>query len=140
MVTHSGTFNANPISLAAGLEAMRRLTPERIAEINARGERLRRHIDERCRRAGVPLCVSGLGSLLQVHVGTEPPRSYREAAARPPLAIACLFLSLLLGGVHIATRGLMSISTAIDDEHQHDVEVAIGDAVDELRRAGLVAA
>lgn len=140
VLNHAGTFNANPVSLAAGLEAIRRLTPERIAEINSRGERLRGYIAERSRQAGVPLSVSGMGSLLQVHVGTEPPRSYREAAARPGLAIGCLFLLLLLNSVYIATRGLMSVSTAIQDEHQRDVEVALGEAVDELRLAGLHAA
>lgn len=136
-LTHSGTYNANPVSLAAGLEAIRRLTPERIGEINDRGERLRGVIVDLSRRVDVPLCVSGMGSLLQVHVGTEPPRTYREAAARPRLPIACLFLLLLLNGVYIATRGLMNISTAITDEHEHDVDSALAEAVHELRLAGI---
>jgi glutamate-1-semialdehyde 2,1-aminomutase len=131
-LSHSGTFNANPVSLAAGLDAMRRLTPERIAEINDRGERLRRFVAERSRHDGVPVCASGIGSLLQVHPGTVPPRSYREAAARPRLPIQCLFLQMLLGGVYIAPRGLMSISTTITDQDQLNVEGTFADAVGEL--------
>ena len=38
---HSGTFNANPLTMAAGIAAMKLLTPEAIDRLNALGEKAR---------------------------------------------------------------------------------------------------
>jgi glutamate-1-semialdehyde 2,1-aminomutase len=136
-LSHSGTFNANPTSLAAGLQALRHLTPERIEEINGRGDRFRRFVMEQSSRARVPLTASGIGSLVQVHPGAEPPRSYRDAAGRPRHSVEYLFLRMLVGGIHLAPRGFVNFSTAINDEHQLLVESGFTEAVDELRLAGV---
>ena len=39
---HGGTFNANPVTMAAGLKAMELMTPEAFERINALGEQARR--------------------------------------------------------------------------------------------------
>lgn len=92
-VVHPGTFNANPVSMAAGAVALDLLTAGEIARINALGDRLRESLAQRGWE------VSGQGSLLQVR------------AADP----GALWWSLYGEGVLIAANGLMCISTAMGD-------------------------
>src|SRR6185503_7291143 len=40
-ISHGGTFNANPVTMAAGLATMNALTPDAYARLEALGERLR---------------------------------------------------------------------------------------------------
>jgi glutamate-1-semialdehyde 2,1-aminomutase len=134
---HHGTFNANPVSLVAGLATLQDLPRQRLDELNERGDRLRELINGRAAARGLPLVATGVGSLLQLHVGAEPPRSFRDAAARPKLPLEYIFFSLLMKGLYIAPRGLLSLSTAITDVEQRRVEGALEHAFGELERAGL---
>ena len=64
---HGGTFNANPVTMAAGLAAMRLLTPEAFAKLDELGAKLRGSLEACFKRAGVPGAVTGQGSLFRVH-------------------------------------------------------------------------
>jgi glutamate-1-semialdehyde 2,1-aminomutase len=129
---HHGTFNANPVSLAAGLLTLEDLPRPRVDELNERGDRLRAWINERAAAHELPLAATGDGSLVQVHVGATPPRSFREAAERPRLPLEYLFFSLLDKGVYVAPRGLICLSTALGDPELRDVERALDEALGEL--------
>lgn len=94
-IVHGSTFNANPVSLRAGLAALALLTPAAIAAINALGDELR------TRLAGLGLAPTGCGSLLKVDAG--------PAQAR-------LWWALYRRGVLIVPNGLMAISTVMDGE------------------------
>ncbi len=85
LVPHGGTFAANPLSMVAGLACMQHLTRERFAELAALGERVREGLAAIGRRLGLPISVSGGGSMLRYHLLPEPPSDYR-AAWVPPLA------------------------------------------------------
>jgi glutamate-1-semialdehyde 2,1-aminomutase len=136
---HHGTFNANPVSLAAGLIALERFPRDRVDELNARGDRLRDLVNGLAAERGWPVVATGLGSLVQVHLGRRAPRSFREVATRPTLPLECLFFSLLLQGVYIAPRGMIALSTAIGDGEQQRIEAALVAAFEELDRAGMTA-
>jgi glutamate-1-semialdehyde 2,1-aminomutase len=89
----AGTFSANPVSMRAGLAALRALDGEAIARIDALGERLRAGLAEQGYE------VTGRGSLLKLHSERLPElwwRLYRE-------------------GVLIATSGLACVCTPMDD-------------------------
>ncbi len=60
---HSGTFNGNAVTMAAGIASLELLTPEVIARINALGGRLRRGMSAALADAGVTATVQGIGSL-----------------------------------------------------------------------------
>jgi glutamate-1-semialdehyde 2,1-aminomutase len=93
-VDHGGTFSANPVTMSAGLAALRLLDREAIERINGLGDRLRRELQESGYR------VNGYGSVLRI-VGD--------------LDLTALWWCLYEAGVLIARNGLMSISTAMDD-------------------------
>ena len=50
---HGGTFNANPVTMAAGLAAMRLLTPEAYDKLDDLGAKLRASLDDCFKHAGV---------------------------------------------------------------------------------------
>lgn len=60
---HSGTFTANPVCMAAGAVALRLLTSEEIARLNALGDAARASIQDRVAGAGWE--VRGRGSLFR---------------------------------------------------------------------------
>ena len=80
---HSGTFSANPISMVAGLAAMKDFDEAAVDRLNALTERAINGINEAARQAGGRACVTGGGSILRVHMKEQPPRNFREAFLSP---------------------------------------------------------
>jgi glutamate-1-semialdehyde 2,1-aminomutase len=74
-VYHTGTFAANPITLAAGKATLDMWTPSVIDDLNAKGDRLRERLRQTC--ADVPLQVTGVGSLFKISATTEDINDYR---------------------------------------------------------------
>lgn len=73
-VPHPGTFNANPLSAAAGSAALAIVStgePHKLA--NAAARRLATEMNQTIRRHEVAGCVYGLGSLLHILLGQEAP-------------------------------------------------------------------
>lgn len=63
-IPHSGTFSGNPVSMAAGAEALRLLSPDAVGQLNRLGEQARRAVSARIEPLGWQ--VRGAGSLLRV--------------------------------------------------------------------------
>jgi glutamate-1-semialdehyde 2,1-aminomutase len=126
---HSGTFSANPVTMTAGLTAMRLFDREAVARLNALGDRARAGVAEAIRIADAPASVSGAGSLLRVHMKPEAPRDYRagfvdaEAAARIKIVLDHCFDH----GIMLINTCSAALSTAMT-EHEIDllVETLLG--------------
>jgi glutamate-1-semialdehyde 2,1-aminomutase len=115
---HAGTFNNNTLTMAAGLAGMTGvLTPERNRDLNARGDRLRESLNALFARRGAVLRVSGLGSVMNLHLaeGTEP-------------AVKDLvFFDLLARGFYIARRGMIALSLPVTDADTEGLVAAFDD-------------
>jgi glutamate-1-semialdehyde 2,1-aminomutase len=103
---HSGTFNGNLMTMAAGCVTLDLLTHGEIECINALGERLaeglRRSLAGRPDLRGV---VNNYGSLLHVNFGTEREvRNFSDLKPDSPIA-AAIHLAALDEGVYFAPRG-----------------------------------
>jgi glutamate-1-semialdehyde 2,1-aminomutase len=127
----AGTFNANPLTMAAGLAAIRALTSSSIDRINRAGDRLRAAFNGHARRRGVPLVASGYGSILQIHEGEQAPASHRQRARRDRRLVEATFLRLLGLGVFVTPRGTANVSTALTESDVLAVEEALAAALDE---------
>lgn len=133
---HAGTYNANPVTLAAGLETLHLLTPEEVTRLNRNGDALREQVNELAAKHGVPLTATGFGSILQVHQGSPAPRSFREARDRDKGAVAALFFLLLAEGVFAAPgRCHMNVSTAMDEDELAEAGEALSSAFARLADA-----
>ncbi|NQV41295.1 MAG: aspartate aminotransferase family protein [Candidatus Marinimicrobia bacterium] len=76
---HSGTFSANPITMTAGYVAMHDFDEDALLALNELTARTRTSIDEAIKAAGIPMSITGAGSMFRLHPKTTAPVSYREA-------------------------------------------------------------
>ena len=105
VLTQAGTFNNNVVSMAAAVATLRHeLDDEALQATNERGERLRTALEEVFSDAGLPLWVTGVGSMLCVHADDDR-------------LLDWYFHALLAEGYHLARRGFMALSMAITDAH-----------------------
>jgi glutamate-1-semialdehyde 2,1-aminomutase len=118
-VPHPGSLNANPISLVAGAATLELLTDEAIGTLNKSAAALRCAMPGRLAAAGLPVQVTGLGSLFAIHLTTQPVRTIRDTRGSNAGRRHRLFLGLYSAGVLIDPRGVGSLSTVMA---QHDID------------------
>lgn len=132
-ISHPGTFNANPLSAAAGstcLEIIGDGTHQQKAAATAAA--IARGMNAAFREASVPGCVYGVSSMLHIAPGMEeqPPDGYSWGSAALPCAAPrvapevhqALYLGMINEGVHLMRTSMM-VSSAHGDE---DVERTVG--------------
>jgi glutamate-1-semialdehyde 2,1-aminomutase len=129
-VPHYGSFNGNPATMAGGLAAMKLYTPDEYDRINALGDRLREGVNALGAELGLAVQATGMGSLLNVHLVDGPIRAKRDVARADPVRARLFHLASLNEGLFPAGRGLISISTAMD-------ESTVDEALEGIRRAVL---
>jgi glutamate-1-semialdehyde 2,1-aminomutase len=115
-ISQGGTFNANPVTMAAGVATLNALTPEAYARLDALGDRLRGGITRllaNTRRKGQ---VTGVGSLLWLHWTTETLTDYRSTRPKDADAALRVFVGLINEGILLTQRGLGACSLAMNDE------------------------
>lgn len=83
LVPQGGTFSANPLSMTAGLAAMRHLDRAAFSHLEMLGNFVRNGIARAIASRGAPLCVTGAASLFRVHPMAMIPNNYREAHPAP---------------------------------------------------------
>jgi len=131
---HSGTFNGNPATLAAGIAALDLLTEEAIAHINQLGERLRRRLRKCIETAGIDAQLTGIGSLIGIHFTKGPIRNYRDALEAPRSLLSVLHLLLLNRGIMTAPRGLFCTSTVMGESEIEHFGDAFEDSITPIQQ------
>ena len=131
---HAGTFNNNVLTMAAGLAGLKHvLTAERLDALNRRGDALRTKLNKMLEAQGVPLQLTGLGSLMQLHPLAGPLRSADDLVAADDRVKALMFFELLGRSVYIARRGFIALSLPFGDAECMRLEHAMGEAVNARR-------
>jgi glutamate-1-semialdehyde 2,1-aminomutase len=128
-VVHGGTFNAQPVAMAATLATLDALTPELFAAIELRGRRLMDGIRGELAAAGHKAVVTGWPQVFHVAFDLDAPaRNWRDLARMNRAKYIRFCAALLANGVRALERGAWFMSAAHDD--------AIGDETREaVRRA-----
>jgi glutamate-1-semialdehyde 2,1-aminomutase len=107
-VNHSGTFNANPVTMTAGLEAMKQLTPDAYDRLNSMGDYLRERLVALFRDRGIGVQICGQGSLFMGHLTDQVLTDYRSLV-RPTNSRRVypdLCHQLLAHGILASNRGI----------------------------------
>lgn len=112
-ITHSGTYNGNALTMAAGIATLDLYTGEAAEKLNAEGDAFRGRLEAVCRRSGLALTVTGKGSLIGVHPVAGPVRNAEEAGAGDRRILRALHLALLSRGIFSAARQFYVLSTAM---------------------------
>ena len=151
-VQHHGTFNANPVTAAAGAATLDILrTSDACDRANAAGEALRSRLNIVLEDMDVPWAVYGHASCFYffLNPGRRPIRptafdparaGVRELKVRPPETARALRLSLLVHGVDLSGSlgGVLSAAHTADD--LEDTAAALARAIDMMRAEGLAPA
>ena len=121
-VSSSGTFTANPITMAAGLASMRALDAEAFDNLDAMGRRVRDGCREIIARRGADMQVSGTGSIFSVYFHQREVTDYRSYyKSQAEIAATTGFhQAMLVKGVLVAPTATVFLSTAVTpaDEDQ----------------------
>ncbi len=113
-VFHSGTFNANPLTMVAGAISVRDLTAERIAQMNRLREALQSGLARIAKNNGVPISMNHFESCLNIFFSESVPES--PVVREDELLMDKFHIACLNHGLFIAPRGMVALSTAITEE------------------------
>jgi glutamate-1-semialdehyde 2,1-aminomutase len=143
-IGHQGTFNANPLSAAAGVACLREVaTGQPTALAEERAVALRAGLGDVLRRRGVPGWIEGTASVFHIILaapGMSPhgPIADRFRQTRGPRASA-LRQAMLLEGVDLMHTGALVSAAHTPEDIAYTVE-AFDRALGRLERAGLLPA
>jgi glutamate-1-semialdehyde 2,1-aminomutase len=114
-VFHTGTFNANPVTMVAGEVSLRELTSLRIQRMDSLREALQSGFTQLAGKHGLPFATNQYGSCLNMYFSEAVPESSivrEDAEIMDKFHLACLN-----HGLFIAPRGMIALSTVTGDEH-----------------------
>jgi glutamate-1-semialdehyde 2,1-aminomutase len=131
---HSGTFNGNPLTCAAGIASVRELTRERIEAMDRLGERLARGLKDAASAVELPFSVRRIGSLMNIFFLNDPPKP--TIARDDARLIAEFHLAALNHGLFLAPRGLIALSTVMNDDLVSEILERAGAAMQDVAAAG----
>jgi glutamate-1-semialdehyde 2,1-aminomutase len=139
MVPNAGTFNANPLTLAAGIAALNALPASEVQRIGELGDALRTRARSVFRSLGVAGQATGIGSLFGIHLTDRSFENYREywrACVADPEARQrqrALYDGLLARGILFSTGGVGTVSTAMTDAEIDAFIAALADCCREMQ-------
>jgi glutamate-1-semialdehyde 2,1-aminomutase len=115
-VSHSGTFNGNPLTTAAGCTSLDLLPTAEIDRINGVGSVLSAELHRVLDSHGLTGPVTVCGSLIHLHLeAAEEIRTFDDVNLGSE-QLARLHLACLDEGLYFAPRGVLNISTVLDEE------------------------
>ncbi len=133
-VAQGGTFNANPLTMVAGLATLRALTPEVYLELDRLGEALREKVRRLFRARKVKAQVTGAGSLFCLHWTPKRVVDFRSSRPLDPEQPLRTYLGLLGEGVLLSQRGMGAVSVAMRDGEIDRFVDALGKVLDAEER------
>jgi glutamate-1-semialdehyde 2,1-aminomutase len=114
-LAHSGTFNGNEATVAAGLASIELLTEQVIRHINQLGDKLRNGLSHVFDQVGIEAQATGIGSLIGMHFAPRAPRNYRDTLRPSRKVLPLLHLALMNRGMFLAPRGFVCISSPMSE-------------------------
>ncbi len=132
-VLHGGTFNAQPVAMAATVATLKALTPDLYATIDRRGARLMDGIRKELAGAGITSVVTGFPQIFHVAFGLDKPaRNYRDLMQMDRARYVKFTAALLRRGVRALERGAWFMSIEHDDAVVDRTLEAVAAAVREI--------
>lgn len=129
---HSGTFNGNPLTCAAGAVSLRELDAGRIDAMDRMAARMQAEMERAAAARGLPFGIRRAGSLMNVTFDRSGAGDVHAPAAR---MMADFHLAALNHGLFFAPRGLIALSTVMTGDLIAEIceraAAALGDLVKE---------
>jgi glutamate-1-semialdehyde 2,1-aminomutase len=127
-VYQAGTLSGNPLAVAAGLVTLKALEDRKAyARLEALGARLERGLRDAADKAGVPLTVNRVGSMLTGFFCAGPVRDYADAKTADTARYARFYHGMLDRGVYLAPSQFEAAFVSLahgDDDLDHAARAA----------------
>lgn len=127
---HAGTFNNNVLTMSAGIAGMSLYTPELAKRHNARGDLLRRRLNDLVNTRGVNMQFTGIGSMLNVHMWKGEIQSPADAAKADKDLADLFYFDLLARSFWFARRGMIVLSLPNTEAECDQFIAAVEDFID----------
>ncbi|RZI92822.1 MAG: aspartate aminotransferase family protein [Microbacterium sp.] len=132
-VTHAGTYNGNPLVLAAALATMQELSlPGVYDEFERRSARLAQGIRDALRSNGVVGAVNQIGPVIQIGLGVDQIATTDDFFAADTALYDHVAVEMLRRGIFLMPGGRLYLSTAHTDEQIEKTITAFADVFAEL--------
>jgi glutamate-1-semialdehyde 2,1-aminomutase len=128
-VPQTGTFNAFPPSLAAGLATLAEFDRAEIETLNRLGADLRAKLTSVFAAHAIPAWVGGTGSMFHIALTETPLNFYADLDGCDFDAWRIVHLELLARGIYLMPRGTGCLSTAITPEMIDTFILALEDSL-----------
>jgi glutamate-1-semialdehyde 2,1-aminomutase len=122
---HGGSFNGNPLGATAGRVTLEHLDAGAIAAMDGSAAQLARALEEKASAVGVPLRVTGDGSILGSYVVATDGTPDRGLGSH-------FHLAAVNRGVYFGQDGEFAMATTLDDGALAEATVALEAAIDDL--------
>jgi glutamate-1-semialdehyde 2,1-aminomutase len=136
-----GTFNGNPISMAAASAAVGEMHANKdtlYPRLNTLADRLAENVNTFCRSNNYAAQLMNAGSIFCMRLSGETIKSSRDGTDEDPAAVDAFHLHLLNAGVVMPGIRMSMLSAAHDEETVGVIESAIRSALEALREDGLI--
>jgi glutamate-1-semialdehyde 2,1-aminomutase len=132
-----GTFSANPLTLAAGyavLQHIRDAGPDLYEELGRKGEALRKAVNDHCRKKSLPAHMIGVQSMSRLVFSDKDVTSRRERDEAEAWfkGHAAFQRHCRARGMHLATNGIMFLSTAHGEAEVDQAARILCDGIDHV--------
>jgi glutamate-1-semialdehyde 2,1-aminomutase len=123
-VYQAGTLSGNPLAMTAGLWSLQQLSKKLYLHLAQLGAHLAEGLGDAARRAGVPLQVNGIGSVVTPFFTATPVKNYQTATRSDTAKYATFFRAMLASGIYLPPSQFEAwfLSAA---HTKHDVDVTI---------------
>jgi glutamate-1-semialdehyde 2,1-aminomutase len=111
----SGTFNAHPVTMAAGLAAMKELTPSVYERLDEVGGKMRENLASILEEERLGFHAGGVGSFFHINWTEEEIVDYRTAAKEDRILSRCFSLDLMNRGLYLWGHPNVSAATSVED-------------------------
>ncbi len=137
---YGGTFNGNLLTMVAGAATLQYLIdhPEVFPQMDRLGKKLRDGVNQFCKREGLPVQMTGIGSLFCTHFTDQEIRSARDLVRINAEADKAFYPYLLLEGVFVPNHHMGFLSAVHSEEDVDRMIVAHCKALTKVRKAGLI--
>jgi glutamate-1-semialdehyde 2,1-aminomutase len=111
----SGTFNAHPITMAAGLAVMKEMRPTTYENLDKLGRQIRTGLKSTLDNACLTAHVGGVGSLFHIAWTKEEVVNYRTAATGNRIISRYFSTDLMNRGIFLSEHPNISVATSNED-------------------------
>ncbi len=133
-IFHTGTFNANPVTMAAGIASVEALTADRIDQMDVLAEKLKAGLLQAAIKAGLALSINHIGSIMNLFFSESSGTAYGRRDDGE--LMARFHLAALNHGLFLAPRGLIALSTVMTESIIDEVIERATDALFDIASTG----